>query len=66
MQALLTRGTWDLVSLLAETNIVSCKWVYTIKYNSDRLVDRYKARLVACGFTQTFGVDYVETFSPMV
>ena len=65
IQALLTRGIWDLVSRPDGTNIVSCRWVYTIKYKPDGSVDRYKARMVARGYMQTFGVDYVETFSPM-
>jgi len=45
--------------------IVSCKWVFIAKYNSDGSLKRYKARLVAKGFTQTYGIDYLETFAPM-
>lgn len=44
---------------------VGCQWVFTIKYNSDGTLERYKARLVAKGYTQTYGIDYLETFAPV-
>ncbi|CAL9026722.1 unnamed protein product [Prunus brigantina] len=42
---------------------VGCKWVFTLKHKADGSIDRYKARLVAKGYTQTYGVDYLETFA---
>ncbi|KAI5330224.1 hypothetical protein L3X38_029622 [Prunus dulcis] len=64
--ALTMQGIWCLVPRPANTNIVGSKWIYKIKRNSDETVSRYKARLVAQGFSQEAGFDYDETFSPVV
>ena len=65
MEALQRNGTWNVVSLPQGKRPVGCKWVFTIKHKADGSIDRYKARLVAKGYTQTFGVDYQETFAPV-
>ena len=65
MKALKKNETWDLTLLPEGKRSVGSKWVFTIKYNVDGSVERYKARLVARGFTQTYGLDYEETFAPV-
>jgi hypothetical protein len=65
-QALHKQGTWTLVPSPPSKNIVGCKWVYKLKYHSDGTLARHKARLVAKGFHQQHGVDFDETFSPVV
>ena len=56
-------GTWSVESLPQGRRLVGCKWVFMIKHKADRTIDIYKAKLVAKGYTQTFGVDYQETFA---
>ena len=65
LQALEDNKTWVVETLPEGKNVVGCKWVFTIKYNPDGSVERYKARLVAQGFTQQEGIDYMDTFSPV-
>jgi len=57
--------TWSLVDRPAGTNVVDCKWVLRIKKNAAGEVEKYKARLVARGFTQIYGVDFYETYAPV-
>jgi hypothetical protein len=64
--ALLANHTWDLVLRPPGTNVVTSKWLFCHKLISDGSLDRYKARWVLRGFTQRPGVDYDETFSPVV
>ena len=65
IEALNKNGTWDLVEAPKGKKLVGCKWIFTVKFRSDGSVERLKARLVAKGFTQTYGIDYLETFAPV-
>lgn len=66
IDALQKQGTWSLVPCPANKNIIGSKWIYKVKKNLDGFISRYKARLVAQGFSQAKGLDYDETFSPVV
>ena len=65
MHALKNNGTWELVTRPTDKRVVGCKWVYTVKQTLEGKIDRYKASLVAKGYTQTYGGDYEETFTPV-
>jgi hypothetical protein len=64
--ALLQNHTWTLVPPTTATNLVGCKWVFKLKRKAGEFIKRHKARLVAKGFYQQAGLDYGETFSPVV
>ncbi|KAL4565709.1 hypothetical protein LXL04_029812 [Taraxacum kok-saghyz] len=64
--ALMRNRTWSLVTCPTNVNIVGCKWIYRIKRRSDGSIERHKARLVAQGYSQEEGVDYFDTFSPVI
>ncbi|KAG7556889.1 Reverse transcriptase RNA-dependent DNA polymerase [Arabidopsis suecica] len=63
--AMTRNHTWDEEELPSGKRTVSSRWIFTIKYKSNGDIERYKARLVARGFTQTYGADYKETFAPV-
>ncbi|KAM2468901.1 hypothetical protein PS1_010539 [Malus domestica] len=65
LQALHEINTWTIVKLPKGKKAVGSRWVYKTKFHSDGTIERNKARLVARGFTQTYGVDYKETFAPV-
>lgn len=66
LRSLEENQTWSLVNLPRDKKPIQCKWVFKIKRDSDGKVSKYKARLVAKGFTQVRGIDYNETYSPVV
>ena len=65
IQALQKNDTWKITKLPQGKRPVGCKWVFNVKYRADGRIDRYKARLVAKGLTQTYGIDFQETFAPV-
>ena len=65
MEALQKNFTWELVPLPKGKKMVGCRWIFTIKVNSNGSINRYKARLVAKGYTQKYEIDYEDTFAPV-
>ena len=63
--SMIKNDTWYESELPKGKRAVSCKWIFTIKYLPNGKIDRRKTRLVARGFTQTYGEDYIDTFAPV-
>ncbi|GJV66205.1 ribonuclease H-like domain-containing protein [Tanacetum coccineum] len=66
MDALYRNDTWELTELHKDRKAIGSKWVFKIKYKSNREIERYKARLVSKRFNQKEGIDFDETFSHIV
>lgn len=58
MHVLDKNKTQELVELPPRKKTVGCKWVFTMKFKYDGIVNKYKARFVANGFMQTYGIDH--------
>ncbi|KAL7280511.1 hypothetical protein ACG7TL_005443 [Trametes sanguinea] len=65
LNSLVANNTWHVVPHSLSGNVIGSKWVLRIKKNAAGEIDKYKARLVAQGFTQVYGVDYYNTFAPV-
>jgi hypothetical protein len=63
MNALEKNETWEIVPLPPSKKTIRCRWIFIVKNNSDGSVNRYKIRMVAKGYTQTYDIDYDETFA---
>ena len=66
LSSMVKNFVWELVDLPPSRKAIGYKWVLKVKHKADGLIDKYKAHLVAKGFTQQEGIDYDETFSPVV
>lgn len=65
-KSIMDNKTWELVDLPSDRKPITCKWVFKLKKDQDGKILRYKARLVARGCSQRSGIDYTETFSPVI
>ena len=65
-QSIMTNDVWDVVPRPKEKSVVNSKWIYKIKHAIDDSIEKYKARFVAQGFSHKEGIDYEETFAPVV
>jgi transposase InsO family protein len=66
ISSLIKNETWKLVDLPLNKKPISNGWIYKTKYKANEEIDRFKARLVIKGCAQVYGIDYQETFSPVV
>ena len=69
MESLTDNHTWELVrkeELDDMPNIIDTKWVFKVKRDATGKLEKYKSRLCARGFNQVEGLDYEETFAPVV
>src|SRR5947207_14029587 len=66
IQSIIDNQTWDLSDLPANRQVIGTKWVLKKKRDGNNNVICYKARVVAKGYSQIAGLDFTETFAPVV
>ena len=66
LKALQENHTWDIVPFSFGKKTIGCQWVYKVNFKSNGSLERYKARLVAIGYNQEYGIDFLKTFSPVI
>ncbi|POM66569.1 Integrase catalytic core protein [Phytophthora palmivora] len=64
--SLMKNDTWELVPREKHTNVLQNRWIFRVKYHANGAIKRFKARLVIKGFSQIYGIDYLEVCSPVV
>ena len=64
-ESIIKNDIWEIVPRLKCKFVISSKWLFKIKHSADSSIKKYKARFVACGFSQKEGIDYKETFAPV-
>ena len=62
-QSIIKNDVWEIVPRPNSKDVVSSRWLFKIKHVVDGSIEKYKARFVACGFSQKEGIDYEETFA---
>ncbi|RDX79003.1 Copia protein, partial [Mucuna pruriens] len=63
MKVLEKNSTWDIIDKPKDKRVVGYRWIYIVKCKFDETLDRYKTRLIAKGYTWTYGINYEETFA---
>lgn len=66
LQQLVNNETWEYVPRPEGKNVIGSRFIYTVKYKADGTISRFKARFVCKGFTQIHGIDYFDTYAPVV